>query len=131
MTETGSFRISQGLDVLPPKSGNAYPIPCEEWDVLKSRASRLANEPWLFQSLGSLLLGAALTTFVTILLGSFGRPEQQGACIVAWAVVAVALISGALCMVFANKERDVQRQRASDIVTQMELIEGRFDRESV
>ncbi len=45
MTATGGFRMSQGLDVLPPRSGNAYPIPCEEWDVLKTRASRLANEP--------------------------------------------------------------------------------------
>lgn len=123
--------MSQGLDVLPPKSGNAYPIPCEEWDVLKTRAARIANEPWLFQSLGSLLLGAALTTFVTVMLGSFDKPEQQREYIVAWAVVAVTLISGALCMFFANKEREVQRQRASDIVTQMELIERRFDRKSV
>lgn len=128
MTETGGVRMSQGLDVLPPKSGNAYPIPCEEWDVLKNRASRLVNEPWLFQSVGSVLLGAALTMFVAIVLGSYNRPEQQRAYIVAWAVVAVTLICGVLCMFFANKERAVQRERASDIVTQMELIEQRFDR---
>lgn len=128
MTEAGGIRMSQGLDVLPPRSGNAYPIPCEEWDVLKHRAGRLVNEPWLFQSLGSLLLGAALSTFMAILLGTFNKPEQLLAFIVAWAVVAVTLISGALCMFFANKERAVQRERASDIVTQMELIEQRFDR---
>lgn len=128
MTETGGVRMSQGLDVLPPKSGNAYPIPCEEWDVLKNRASRLVNEPWLFQSLGSVLLGAALTMFVAIVLGSYSKPEQQRAYIVAWAVVGVTLICGVLCMLFANKERQVQRERAGDIVTQMELIEQRFDR---
>src|SRR6266478_6052003 len=48
MTETGGFRMSQGFDVLPPRSGNAYPIPCEEWDDLKARASRLSNELWVF-----------------------------------------------------------------------------------
>ena len=128
MTETGGIRMSQGLDVLPPKSGNAFPIPCDEWDVLKSRASRLVNEPWLFQSFGSLLLGAALTTVIAIVFGSYSKPEQQRAYIVAWAVVAVTFICGMLCMFFANKERAVQRERASDIVTQMELIEQRFER---
>jgi hypothetical protein len=130
MTETGAIRMSQGYDVLPPKAGPAYPIPCEEWDVLKSRASRLANEPWLFQSLGSVLLGAALTMFVAIVLGSYSKPEQQNAYIVAWAVVVVTLICGVLCMVFANKDRQAQRERGSDLVTQMELIEQRFDRKS-
>ena len=122
--------MTQGLDVLPPKSGHAYPIPCDEWDTLKARAARLASEPWLFQSLGSLLLGAALTTFVALMLGSFDAPQQSRTSVVAWAVVAVTLISGALCMFFANKERAVQKERASDLVTQMELIERRFDRKS-
>lgn len=128
MTETGGVRMSQGLDVLPPKSGNAYPIPCAEWDVLKNRALRLVNEPWIFQSLGSLLLGAALTMFIAIVLGSYSKPEDQRAFIVGWAVVGVTLICGVLCMLFANKERQVQRERAGDIVTHMELIEQRFDR---
>ncbi len=86
MTETGGIRMSQGLDVLPPKSGNAYPIQ-DEWDVLKNRASRLVNEPWLFQSLGSLLLGAAVSSLVPIVLGTFSHPDQQLSLIVAWAVL--------------------------------------------
>ena len=66
---------------------------------------------------------------MTIILGAFSGPDEQLAKISAWAVVAVTLISGGLCMLFANKERAVQRERASDIVTQMTLIEQRFDRE--
>lgn len=128
MNEEGRFHMSQGLDVLQPKSGPAYPIPCGEWDTLKDHAKRLSIEPWFFHTLGSLLLGSSLATWISILLGTFAKPEQEKALIIAWAVVVVTVLSGGLCMLFANKERGVKRQRGSDLVTQMELIERRFER---
>lgn len=120
--------MSQGLDVLQPKSGPAYPIPCGEWDNLKDHVRRLSNEPWGFHTFGSLLLGSSLSTLITIVLGMFDKPDQDKAEIIAWAVVVVTLVSGVLCMIFAYKERGVKRERGSDLVTQMELIERRFER---
>ncbi|NQU67729.1 MAG: hypothetical protein HQ510_07295 [Candidatus Marinimicrobia bacterium] len=128
MTNDGSLHMSQGLDVLPPKSGPAYPIPCNEWDVLKTKLKQISNEPWFFHTLGSILLGAALATLITLLLGTFDNVNMQKQYIIAWAVVSVTSITGLLCMYFAHKERDVKRQRGSDLTTQMELIEERFER---
>ena len=131
MNQSGGFHISQGLDVLPPKSGLAYPISCEEWDTLKDHVKRLSTEPLFFNTFGTLLLGSALTTLITIILGTFDKPEQAHAYTIAWAVVVVTSVSGILSMFFAHRERGVRRQRGSDLVTEMELIEKRFERRSV
>lgn len=131
MTEPTTFHMSQGLDILTPRTGEAYPIPCHEWDVLKDRITALSSEPWFFHTIGSALLGVALSTLITILLGTFSASAEHNAAIIAWATVAVTSLSGALCLYFANKERAVQRIRAADIVTQMELIEQRFERRAV
>lgn len=131
MSDNSTFHVSQGLDVLTPRSGEAFPILCDEWDVLKKRIGSLSSEPWFFHTVGSVLIGACISTFVAILLGTFAASAQQTARVIAWAVVAVSLISGALCLMFADKERAVQRVRASDVVTQMDLIEKRFERRAV
>lgn len=128
MSDPSNFQISQGLVVLPPRSDNAYPIPCEEWSNLKLRVSKLTSEPWLFHTLGSVLLGAALSTGVAIMVTPFQLPAQQRVVDVSWAVFTVAAICGVACMFFAHKERGLHRDRASDVVAQMELIEKRFDR---
>ena len=128
MTAEQGFRMAQGLDVLPPKDDQAYPIPCVEWNALKTRISTVSDEPWLFRMVGSLLLGAALSTCLSILFGAYGAKDQERAAIVAWAVVAVTAIAGVLCLVVAHMQSGVKRERASDVVTQMKLIENRFDR---
>ena len=128
MNGDSPYQMSQGLDVLRPKSGPAYPIPCDEWNLRKGKIEKLTSEPWLFHSIGFVLLGATLSTLVTILLGTFQLPAQQRALDIAWAVVAVTLICGLACLYFANKERGVHRERANDVVAQMDLIEKRYDR---
>lgn len=128
MSNNTPFQMSQGLNILQPKSGHAYPIPCDEWSLLKGKIERLTSEPWLFHSLGFLFLGTTLSTFLTIILGTFQLPAQAHAHDIAWAVVAVTLICGLLCLYFANKERGDHRERANDVVAQMDLIEKRYDR---
>jgi hypothetical protein len=130
MSDPSNLQISQGLVVLPPRSDDAYPIPCEEWSNLKLRVSKLTSEPWLFHTMGSVFVGAALSTLVAIFVTPFQLPEQQRVVDISWAVLAVTAVCGAACMYFAHKERGVHRDRASDVVAQMELIEKRFDRVS-
>ena len=130
MSDQGTFQVSQGLEVLRPRSGKAYPIPCEEWMHLKTKISKLSSEPWFFHTVGSLLLGAALTTYVSILLGTFSLPAQQRTLDIAWSVVAATTISGLFCLLFAHKERGAQRERASEVVAQMDLIEKRYEHPS-
>ena len=127
----GILKCRIGLEVLQPKSGPAYPIPCAEWDHLKNSAKRSRFEPWFFHTLGSVFVGTAIATYVTILLGTFDKPEQDHAHTVAWAVVVVSLLTGGLSMFFAHRQRDDHEHRIADIVTQMELIEQRYERESI
>lgn len=128
MTDQVPFQLSQGLEVLQPKSGQAYPIPLDEWSLLKGKIKRLTTEPWLFHTLGSLFVGAALSILVGIFIGTFQLPAQQRQLDVAWALAAVTLICGVVCLFFAHKERSVFRERANDVVAQMDLIETRFER---
>ncbi len=120
------FHISQGLDVLTPKSGRAYPIPCGEWDYLKNRLKQVSRPPWLFQSLGFSFLGATLSTFITIITGRFSSGGV--AFIVAWSVVVVTGIVGIGLLVLAHQQRKLQKVEVAGVIRQMELIEERYEK---
>jgi hypothetical protein len=119
--------MSQGFDVLQPKSGRAYPVPCDEWDFLKSQLGRASGAPWIYQTIGSLLAGAAITTLVTIIIGALPSPAQSSAIIIAWAVVAVGAICAVLCFFFASQQGKMQSVQILDVVKQMEIIERRYE----
>lgn len=131
MSNNSNLKLSQGYEVLRPKSDKAFPIPCNEWDVLKAKIQALTTEPWLFHTAGSTLVGAALATAISIWTGAVSTASLSNAIVIAWAVAAVCLITGLACLRFAHKEREVHRAKASDVVTQMTLIEQRFEREEI
>jgi len=84
----------------------------------------------LFQTLGAMLLGAALATIISIWTGAVSTTSTTSSyVVVAWAITAVCGVCGLACLYFANKERDVYRSKAATVVTQMKLIEERFERE--
>lgn len=123
------IKVSQGYEVLRPKADKAFPVPCNEWDVLRGQIEKLTTDPWFFQNIGSLLLGAFLATLVSILTGAVSNSQSNpNALVIAWAVTVVCAITGALAMFFAHKERAVHRSKAELVVTQMRLIEERFER---
>jgi Na+/melibiose symporter-like transporter len=128
MSSDSPYQMSQGLEVLPPKSGQAYPIPCAEWDLLRDKISRTTHEPWLFHTVGSALLGMALSAFLPIITDTFQLPAQQRVHDITWLVLIVSSICGAACLYFSHKERQIHRERTSDVVAQMQLIEQRYDR---
>ena len=128
MSEQVSIQMSQGMEILPPRSGQAYPIPCNEWVLLKTKISRVAHEPWLFHTIGSVLFGAAASALISVLLTNFDTPALQTIRVIGWASTIAATISGILCLIFADLQRKAARERASDVVAQMELIEKRFER---
>lgn len=123
------IKVSQGFEVLRPKADQAYPVPCNEWDVLRAQIEQLTNDPWLFQNAGSLLVGAAVATVISIWTGAV-VPSQStpNAIVIAWAISAACGLTGAAALYFAHKERSVHRSKAALVVTQMKLIEQRFER---
>ena len=128
MNATTPVTMSQGFEVLAPRSGKAFPIPCNEWDVLKSNISQLTFEPQLFSTSGSILIGAAVSTFIAIVTNAIAPSAGSNVGVIAWAVVAVCAICGVGCYVFAARERKLHNNRAGEVVTQMNLIEQRFER---
>ncbi len=126
-----SLKMSQGYEVLKPRSDKAFPIPCNEWDVLKTELEASTTEPWFFHTLGSLLLGAGLATVISIWTGAISTATVSNANVVAWAVVAVCSITGLAALYFAHKERQVHRAKAQTVLTHMRLIEERFEREAI
>lgn len=125
-----NLKLSQGLEVLRPKTDKALPIPCNEWDVLKEKIDSLTTEPWLFQFSGSILIGAALATKISILTGAVA-PTPEKNIVIAWAVTVVCGLVGAVCLLFALAERKAHKTKAADVITQMKLIEQRFEREEI
>ncbi len=131
MSSSTPVRVSQGYEVLRPKSDKAFPVPCNEWDVLRKQIEALAIEPWLFHTIGSVLVGASLATAISVWTGAVAvTTSNPSAVVIAWAVTAVCGGTGLLCMYFARKEREVHRMKAGNVATQMKLIEERFDRET-
>lgn len=126
-----AFRMAQDLNVLTPRSDKAYPIPCKEWEHIKSRVEKLTDEPFMFQTIGGALIGVAFSTITSLLTGSVTGADPVRAAITAWAITIGSAIAGVLCLVFAMKERGSRRDKATDIVAQMDLIEERFMPRSV
>jgi undecaprenyl pyrophosphate phosphatase UppP len=126
-----NLKLSQGLEVLRPKADQALPIPCNEWDVLKNKITELTTEPWFFHTVGSILIGASLATIISIITGAVSTTTIKEALIIAWAVTIVCALVGGACLLFANSERKSHKAKASDILTQMNLIEQRFEREEI
>ena len=125
------IKLSQGYEVLRPKSDQAYPVPCNEWDVLRHQIEQLTTDPWLFQNAGSVLLGAAVATLTSIWTGAvLPSPSAPNAIVIAWAVTIVCAITGGAALLFAHMERGVHRAKANQVVAQMKFIEQRFDREA-
>lgn len=123
-----NIKASTGFEILLPKSVQALPVPCNEWDVLRSKIEQLTTEPWFFHTAGSLFMGASLATVISILTGAVSTQNVPNALVIAWAVTVVTGLVGLACLFFANKERKTHQERASDIATQMRLIEQRFER---
>jgi undecaprenyl pyrophosphate phosphatase UppP len=81
----------------------------------------------MYQTASSLLFGVGITTLVTILLGALPQTPESHALVIAWAVVAVSLICGLACFFFADQQRKMRAVHVADVITQMEIIERRYE----
>lgn len=127
MPENEGLHLSTGLDVLRPKSGNAFPIPCDEWELLKSRLKKVSSPRWFYQTAGSVLAGVAGSMLVTVLSGTLPPSPQSDARVVAWATIAASSICAGLSFLFAHNQRDLQAVYVSEVIQQMTIIENRYE----
>ncbi len=127
MVEENKFQLSQGYNVLPPKTGRAYPILCEEWDHLKGQVRGIKTSFGIYHTIGSVLVGASITTLISILLGAYtaATTSDPKLLIIAWAVTVTTGLVGGVCMYFASESRTNSERQSEEVVRQMELIEKR------
>lgn len=122
-----NIKISQGFEILPPKSGAAYPISCDEWQYLKEKISAIANHYPVFDTIGWLLIGAALSILIQKITGPAPPSNDAKMAVVARDWIIGLSVCGILCLWFAWRERKAVRVKANDVVAQMNLIEKRFE----
>jgi hypothetical protein len=108
-------------------------ILCEEWDYLKKNVALISEKLNFYHTIGSVLLGACISTLIAILTGTFPVPNPNTPSpklIIAWAIVAVTFIVSLMCLYFSKEQRKVTQMKASDVLNQMQLIERRYQNES-
>ena len=129
MSNDSSYNISQGYEVLPPTSGKAYPILCDDWNFLKSKVQEISDRSNIYHTIGTLLLGAALSTFIAIITGAISwgnKGEWPLPLIISIACVIVLFLVGIISMHFAKQQRKVKETMATDVLSHMEIIEKRY-----
>jgi hypothetical protein len=117
-----SIQISQGYEVLKPKSGKAYPVLCDEWDFLREKINDISSTNDFYNDGGWALLGASLSFLGSILLNTYSSTDR----IIAWSIVLFTFVTGCLCLFFAFQMKRIKKTQASEIVRQMEIIERRY-----
>lgn len=128
-TPSNSFQYSQNLVVIPARETRGIIIAKKEWDFLKSQIDDLDFDPVFFQNASSILLGAALATLISIVTGAISDANIKDATLIAWGIFIICLVCGAMSAYFALKEREISRTKADSIITQMKLIEEKFELE--
>ena len=118
------FNVSQEFEIIPHQKGKAYPIGVKEWNFLKMKIDGINIEINYFHSIGFLLLGASLSCFITIIATDFKQDSYK---YLTWAIFGVCLIGGFLSLYFSKDKLQDECSKPKEIITQMELIESRFE----
>jgi hypothetical protein len=124
---TGNLNLSHGYEVLQPKSGTAYPVPCDEWKFLKDKLKACGSPPWILRAAAFMFWGASLTLLITILRGGVAPGDQGQGVVIAWIFVWATGACGAAFFYLAVRQSRMEQTLVSDVITHMELIEDRFE----
>ena len=118
------FNVSQEFEIIPHQKGKAYPIGVKEWDFIKKKINEINIEINNFHSICFLLLGASLSCFITVIAADFKEDSYK---YLTWAIFGISLIGGILSIYFSNDKLKQESAKPKEIVSQMELIESRFE----
>ena len=123
--DNSNYKVSQDFEIIPHQKSKAYPIGVQEWDFIKEKVKLIKIEVSNFHAFGFLLLGCAGSCLITILATNF-KAEDSSDKYFCWAIFAVSLICGLLCICFAKDKQNQENTKPTEIVSQMDLIESRF-----
>lgn len=120
---TQKFEFSQENELIMPQKQRSYPIPIIEWSNLKKKINDISENVNFWQTIGSILIGTAIPTLITALIGDFKSDKATWIC---WSAFSVTLVAGVLCFYFSKQQRSIQSKTKSDVIDSMDVIEARF-----
>ncbi|PKF56427.1 hypothetical protein CW748_10770 [Alteromonadales bacterium alter-6D02] len=123
--EINTFQLTQTLDIQQPQSAQAMAIPNSEWAALKTSVSSIEDNNSLMHTIGSALIGAGLSIVAAALFTEFTEAQKIEQ-IVMWAVAFCCVFCGVVSCVFAHKESTLVTKSASNVLSQMEIVESRY-----
>ncbi|NQT96573.1 MAG: hypothetical protein HQ562_02410 [Candidatus Marinimicrobia bacterium] len=130
MTENTTFTISQDYELICPQKKLAYPILVEEWAFLKEKIRNIKDSANFFHTIGSILFGVAGSSLLAFF--TYDKPESvtlayNTRIVITLAIFGVTAICGSFAFYFGRKERDNQNISSTEVISQMNLIEKRYE----
>lgn len=118
-----NYKFSQDYELIPPQKQRSYPISTTEWNLIKKRINNIKDDANLWQTVGSILVGTAVPTLITALIGDFKNDKSTWIC---WTAFWVTAIPGGLAFYFGSQQRKTQNETKEDVLDYMNIIEERF-----
>lgn len=124
MSNRSNFNISQEYEIIPHQKGKVYVVSVKEWDFLKSKLRNINIDINELYSIGYLLIGAGISCLVTIFATDFKNDTYK---YLVWIIFGICLLGAIISLIFSRKIHKIEKSKPSGVITQMDLIESRFE----
>lgn len=120
------FNVSQEFEIIPTQKSRAYTISVKEWDYLKAKISKINIEINNFYWIGFLFLGASASCLLTLLITDFKNDISLK--YITCSFLIISTLIGLLCLYFSKEKHKDEINKPTEVLSQMELIESRFEK---
>lgn len=118
-----NYKFSQDYELIAPQKQRSYPISITEWTIIKRKILRINDNANFWQTIGSIFIGASISTLIAALISDFKTEKLLWTC---WFAFAVTAITGVLSFYFGREQRVSLNQTKEDVLDFMKIIEDRF-----
>jgi hypothetical protein len=118
-----NYKFSQDYELIAPQKQKSYPISISEWTIIKNKISSIKENAILWHTIGSILIGASISTLITALINDFKTEKLLWTC---WSVFIITAITGGLSFYFGKEQRLIHNQSKVDVLDFMKIVEDRF-----
>jgi hypothetical protein len=125
MKGQNNFNVTQEFEIIPHQKGRAYTISVKEWVFLKTKINDIKIEINNFYSIGFLFLGAGASGILTVIVTDF--KSDLSSKYITWSFLIISVLIGLLCLFFARDKHKAESIKPKEVLSQMELIESRFE----
>lgn len=118
-----NYKFSQDYELIQPQKQRSYPISTTEWNLIKKNVGEVKDSSNFWHTIGSILIGAAISTLITALISDFKTEKHTWIC---WTAFSLSALGGILSFYFGKEQRKIQNKSKEDVIAFMNTIEERF-----